>query len=179
MFIEFAAKITGNGQWWCDKRSNMCQKRNFISLWCKHAYFKAPGPIPLDSGRISDQFWYWKCPNMWNQRSCQTFVLMLDQTFFFDIRNRVPWELSHGCHLFLFDIRDRVSWELSHGCHLNCDTASKSQRFCWQILITATSLTEIPGNAATDVSSITVPSPTENPGSLVMDAQKSIYLGWK
>ena len=118
---------------------------------------------------------------MSNQRSCQTFFLTRGHVklffdarsnFCFDIRNRVSWKLGYGCHLFLLDIRNRVSWKLGYGCHLNCDTAIKSEQFCWQILITATSLTEIPGNPATDVSSITVPSLTENPGSLVMDAKK-------
>ena len=173
----------------------MYQKHTFKSFCCKHFDFKALGPIPkvLEIGlwwaqfpvRISDLFWYWKCPNMSNQRSRQTFFDQMScqtffdarSNFFFDIRNRVSWKLGYGCHLFLLDIRNRVSWKLGYGCHLNCDTAIKSEQFCWQILITATSLTEIPGNPATDVSSITVPSLTENPGSLVMDANKSIYLG--
>ena len=111
-------------------------------------------------------------PKHVNPEFTSNFFLMLDQTFLLTSVTEFPGNSATDVQTFFFDIRDRVSWELSHGCHLNCDTASKSERFCWQILITVTSLTEIPGNAATDVSSITVPSLTENPGSLVMDAPK-------
>ena len=66
-----------------------------------------------------------------NAQTCETrghvkLFLMLEQTFFFDIRNRVSWKLSYGCHLNCDDIRNRVPWKLSYGCHLNCDTASTS-----------------------------------------------------